>query len=95
MIIHVKTPESNLRIPALAVAVARIIPESSFEALRKKAPPDFQELISRKTFLTLYRACANELSMYKGLEIIRVENSYARRYNHIKGILMDYFSRVH
>ena len=22
-------------------------------------------------------------------------NSYARRYNHIKGILMDYFSRVH
>lgn len=76
MIIHVKTPESNLRIPvptALAGAVARIIPESSFEALRKKAPPDFQELISRKTFLTLYRACANDLSMYKGLEIIRVE----------------------
>lgn len=29
------------------------------------------------------------------MEIIRVENSYARRYNHIKGILMDYFSRVH
>ena len=26
---------------------------------------------------------------------IRVENSYARRYNHIKEILMDYFSRVH
>lgn len=25
------------------------------------------------------------------MEIIRVENSYARRYNHIKGILMDYF----
>ena len=29
------------------------------------------------------------------MEIIRVENSYARRYHHIKGILMDYFSRVH
>lgn len=29
------------------------------------------------------------------MEMIRVENSYARRYHHIKEILMDYFSRVH
>ena len=29
------------------------------------------------------------------LQLIRVENSYARRYNHIKEILLDYFSRRH
>ncbi|MCC8150280.1 MAG: AAA domain-containing protein [Lachnospiraceae bacterium] len=29
------------------------------------------------------------------LQLIRVENSYARRYNHIKEILIDYFSRRH
>lgn len=30
-----------------------------------------------------------------GLQVIRVENSYARRYNHIKEILMNFFSRKH
>lgn len=29
------------------------------------------------------------------LQVIRVENSYARRYNHIKEILMNFFSRKH
>lgn len=29
------------------------------------------------------------------LQLIRVENSYARRYNHIKEILISYFSRMH
>ncbi|MCM1123601.1 MAG: AAA domain-containing protein [Eubacterium sp.] len=29
------------------------------------------------------------------LQLIRVENSYARRYNHIKGILINYFSVMH
>lgn len=37
----------------------------------------------------------NAICKAHNMEIIRVENSYARRYNHIKGILMDYFSRVH
>ena len=37
----------------------------------------------------------NAICQAHNMEIIRVENSYARRYNHIKGILMDYFSRVH
>ena len=37
----------------------------------------------------------NSICKAHNMEIIRVENSYARRYNHIKGILMDYFSRVH
>lgn len=37
----------------------------------------------------------NAICEAHNMEIIRVENSYARRYNHIKGILMDYFSRVH
>lgn len=29
------------------------------------------------------------------LQLIRVENSYARRYNHIKDILIKYFSAAH
>ncbi|MGN1085331.1 MAG: AAA domain-containing protein [Lachnospiraceae bacterium] len=34
----------------------------------------------------------NEICKQHNLQIIRVENSYARRYNHIKEILMSYFS---
>lgn len=34
----------------------------------------------------------NEICRAHNLQIIRVENSYARRYNHIKDILMSYFS---
>lgn len=37
----------------------------------------------------------NKICEAHHLEIIRVENSYARRYNHIKDILLDYFSRMH
>ena len=37
----------------------------------------------------------NEICKAHDLQIIRVENSYARRYNHIKHILMDYFSLKH
>lgn len=36
-----------------------------------------------------------EICEAHGLKIIRVENSYARRYNHIKEILMSYFSVRH
>lgn len=37
----------------------------------------------------------NEICRAHNLQIIRVENSYARRYNHIKEILMNYFSIRH
>lgn len=37
----------------------------------------------------------NEICRAHNLQIIRVENSYARRYNHIKEILMNYFSICH
>lgn len=37
----------------------------------------------------------NEICRAHDLQIIRVENSYARRYNHIKDILMNYFSIRH
>ncbi len=37
----------------------------------------------------------NAICQEHNLQLIRVENSYARRYNHIKGILIDYFSRRH
>ena len=37
----------------------------------------------------------NRICQEHHMEIIRVENSYARRYTYIKEILMDYFSRVH
>ena len=37
----------------------------------------------------------NEICRAHNLQIIRVENSYARRYNHIKEILLDYFSISH
>ena len=37
----------------------------------------------------------NEICAAHNLQIIRVENSYARRYNHIKDILMNYFSVRH
>ncbi len=37
----------------------------------------------------------NEICRAHNLQIIRVENSYARRYNHIKEILMNYFSVRH
>ncbi len=37
----------------------------------------------------------NEICKAHNLQLIRVENSYARRYNHIKGILMSYFSVKH
>lgn len=37
----------------------------------------------------------NAICQAHELQLIRVENSYARRYNHIKEILLDYFSRRH
>ena len=37
----------------------------------------------------------NEICKAHNLQLIRVENSYARRYNHIKEILMNYFSIRH
>ena len=37
----------------------------------------------------------NEICAAHNLQLIRVENSYARRYSHIKGILMNYFSVRH
>lgn len=37
----------------------------------------------------------NEICQAHNLQLIRVENSYARRYNHIKGILENYFSVRH
>lgn len=37
----------------------------------------------------------NEICRVHNLQIIRVENSYARRYSHIKEILMNYFSVRH
>ncbi len=37
----------------------------------------------------------NEICAAHNLQIIRVENSYARRYNHIKEILLSYFSIRH
>ncbi len=35
----------------------------------------------------------NEICRQQGFELIRVENSYARRYNYIKNILIDFFSK--
>ncbi len=37
----------------------------------------------------------NAICRAHNLQLIRVENSYARRYNHIKQILIDYFSLRH
>lgn len=37
----------------------------------------------------------NEICKAHNLQIIRVENAYARRYNHIKEILINYFSVMH
>lgn len=37
----------------------------------------------------------NEICRAHNMQIIRVENSYARRYNYIKEILISYFSVVH
>lgn len=37
----------------------------------------------------------NEICRKHNMQIIRVENSYARRYNHIKEILINYFSVMH
>lgn len=37
----------------------------------------------------------NAICKAHNLQIIRVENSYARRYNHIKEILINYFSIMH
>lgn len=36
----------------------------------------------------------NEICREHGFELIRVENSYARRYNYIKEILISYFTRI-
>lgn len=36
----------------------------------------------------------NEICRKHGLVLIRVENSYARRYNYIKDVLIDYFGNV-
>lgn len=35
----------------------------------------------------------NEICRQQGFELIRVKNSYARRYNYIKNILIDFFSK--
>ncbi len=37
----------------------------------------------------------DEICREHDLQLIRVENSYARRYNHIKEILIRYFSIGH
>lgn len=37
----------------------------------------------------------NAICWEHDLQLIRVENSYARRYNYIKEILIDYFGRRH
>lgn len=37
----------------------------------------------------------NRICREHNLQVIRVENSYARRYNYIKDILLEYFSRMH
>lgn len=37
----------------------------------------------------------NEICKAHNLQLIRVENSYARRYNYIKEILINYFSKMH
>ena len=37
----------------------------------------------------------NQICRAHNMELIRIENSYARRYNHIKEILNNYFSVVH
>ena len=37
----------------------------------------------------------NKICSDHNLQIIRVENSYARRYSHIKEILVNYFSVRH
>ena len=37
----------------------------------------------------------NAICKEHNLQLIRVENSYARRYNHIKEILISYFSVMH
>lgn len=37
----------------------------------------------------------NRICREHNLQIIRVENSYARRYNYIKDILLEYFSKMH
>ena len=37
----------------------------------------------------------NEICKEHNLQLIRVENSYARRYNYIKDILINYFSVRH
>ena len=37
----------------------------------------------------------NEICREHDLQLIRVENSYARRYNYMKEILMNYFSVMH
>lgn len=36
----------------------------------------------------------NAICRAHGFELIRVENSYARRYHYIKNILIRYFERV-
>lgn len=36
----------------------------------------------------------NEICQKQGFELIRVENSYARRYHYIKEILIEFFKRV-
>lgn len=36
----------------------------------------------------------NEICRKHGFELIRVENSYARRYNFIKNILIDFFAKI-
>ena len=37
----------------------------------------------------------NQICKEHNLQLIRVENSYARRYNYIKDILINYFSVGH
>lgn len=36
----------------------------------------------------------NEICRQQGFELIRVKNSYARRYNYIKNILIDFSARI-
>ncbi len=71
-----------------------------YEVLEKHEIPVLAIELDRKEHfeddIVKNRDCKkNEICKAHNLQIIRVENSYARRYNHIKEILLNYFSIRH
>ena len=78
MMVVVKSPDVNLRIPVpmgMASLAVKVIPEAAFRQMRKDEPPPYDALITRPVLVMMLDECMDILKENKGLEVVHVEAS--------------------